>query len=68
MVRILFQGSKSASGELAALRFAIIAAFQEQTTALPARRNQNVRRADHPFLSTEEFMSAVDAELKRRMN
>src|SRR4051812_48272838 len=25
-------------------------------------------RSDHPFLTTEEFMSAVDAELKRRMH
>jgi isocitrate dehydrogenase len=24
-------------------------------------------RPDHPYLSTEEFMDAVDAELKRRM-
>ncbi len=25
-------------------------------------------RADHPFLATDEFMSAVDAELRRRMH
>jgi hypothetical protein len=25
-------------------------------------------RPDHPFLTTEEFMSAVDGELKRRMH
>jgi isocitrate dehydrogenase len=25
-------------------------------------------RPDHPFLTTEEFMSAVDSELKRRMH
>ena len=24
-------------------------------------------RADHPFLTTEEFMSAIDAELRKRM-
>ena len=24
-------------------------------------------RPDHPFLTTEEFMDAVDAELQRRM-
>jgi isocitrate dehydrogenase len=24
-------------------------------------------RPDHPFLTTEQFMAAVDAELKRRM-
>jgi isocitrate dehydrogenase len=24
-------------------------------------------RADHPFLTTDEFMAAIDAELKRRM-
>jgi isocitrate dehydrogenase len=25
-------------------------------------------RPDHPFLTTDEFMGAVDAELKRRMH
>jgi isocitrate dehydrogenase len=25
-------------------------------------------RPDHPFLATDEFISAVDAELKRRMH
>jgi isocitrate dehydrogenase len=25
-------------------------------------------RPDHPFLTTDEFMSAIDAELKRRMH
>jgi isocitrate dehydrogenase len=25
-------------------------------------------RPDHPFLTTDELMSAVDAELKRRMH
>ncbi len=24
-------------------------------------------RADHPYLTTDEFLDAVDAELKRRM-
>jgi isocitrate dehydrogenase len=28
----------------------------------------NLIRPDHPFLTTDEFMSAVDAELRRRMH
>ena len=35
--------------------------------AVPGARQAILIRPDHPYLTTEEFLAAIDSELKKRM-